>query len=161
MAMKRMGVLLGFLLVGAVCFAPEALPASNEKEFQKVKKMDLRELTSATQAAMEKKYPDEKWEKYKFPKYVYIHPAVTLGYKIAVKDPELLARFPCYCMCDVMGHQNLFYCFVEKGIPGGKFDEHASACNICVTEAMRGFLWKELGASEEEMLKALKEIYKE
>ncbi len=142
-------------------FAVAAFAADKEKEFQKISKMNVKELSQATQVALEKRYPNEKWERYKFPKYVYIHPAVTLGYKIAVKEPDLLAKFPCYCMCDAMGHQNLFYCFVEKGVPGGKFDEHASTCNICVTEAMRGFLWKELGASEEEMLKALKEIYKE
>lgn len=157
--MKRLAVLLIFLFGILSCFAPEALAASKEKEFQKIKKMDIRELMSATQALMEKKYPDENWEKHKFPKYVYIHRAVTLGYKIAVKEPEMLARFPCYCLCDVMGHRNLLYCFIEKGVPGGKFDEHASTCNICITEAMRGFLWKDLGATEEEMLKALKEIY--
>ena len=157
--MKKIALVSFSLLFLAVCFATEGFPAGNEKEFQKVKKMDIRELMSATQDLMEKKYPNENWDTYKFPKFVYIHRAVTLGYKIAVKDPELLASFPCYCLCDAMGHRNLLYCFVEKGAVGGNFDEHASTCNICITEAMRGFLWKELGAPEAEMLKALKEIY--
>ena len=60
----------------------------------------------------------------------------------------------------MMGHKNLSYCFVEKGVPG-KFDDHAFTCNICYTQAMRVFLWNELGATEAEMMKALKEIYKE
>lgn len=80
------------------------------------------------------------------------------GYKIAIKEPQLLAKFPCYCFCEEMGHKNLAYCFLEKGVLG-KFDDHASSCNICYTQAMRAFLWNELGATEDEILKAFNEIY--
>jgi hypothetical protein len=159
--MKVKSTILVFFILFALTIYGTGLSADREDEFQRIKKMEIKELTRATQALMEKRYPGENWEKYKFPKFVYIHPAVTLGYKIAVKDPHLLTAFPCYCMCDVMGHNNLLYCFLEKGAVGGNFDEHASTCNICITEAMRGFLWKDLGATEEEMLKALKEVYGE
>jgi len=47
-----------------------------------------------------------------------------------------------------------FYDFIKS-------EDHASTCNICYTQAMRVFLWNELGAREAEMLKALKEIYGE
>ncbi len=133
--------------------------AEKEKEFAKIKKMKEKELTSRAKEALGKKYPAEKWEQYKFPKYVYTSEAVLAGYKIAVKTPQLLAKFPCYCFCDEMGHKNLSYCFLEKGVIGGKFDDHASTCNICYTQAMRAFLWIELGATDQEMLRAMKEVY--
>jgi len=155
----RIIVLIWVLLLFAL-FEGIALGADKEKEFNYIGKMGERDLTSRAMAALDKKYLGEDWEKYKFPKYVYINNAVATGYKIAVKEPELLAKFPCFCLCDVMGHKNLAYCFLEKGIPGGKFDDHASTCNICYTQAMRVFLWNDLGVDEAEMLKALKEIYK-
>ena len=156
MKMKRMISLFFFLF--ALGNSWDGLFAGQEAEFQKIKKMDVKELTRATQVLMEKKYPGENWEKYNFPKYVYTNDAVQTGYKIAVKESPLLAKFPCYCFCEEMGHKNLAHCFFEKGVLG-KFDEHASTCNICITEAMRGVLWKELGATDEEMLKAMKEAY--
>ena len=58
-----------------------------------------------------------------------------------------------------MGHKNLAYCFLEKGGAEGKFDDHASTCNICVAQAMMAFLWDEIGATEAEMQKAMKEIF--
>ncbi len=59
-----------------------------------------------------------------------------------------------------MGHKNLAYCFLDKGVAGGKFDDHASGCNICVTQAMTALLWNEMGATEAEMQEAIKEIYR-
>jgi len=146
--------MFSFILAGITGYA-----AQKDEELNKIAKMNARELMVKTKEIMDAKYPKENWEQYKFPKFVFVHEAVTLGYKIAVKEPQLLASLPCYCLCDVMGHKNLFYCFLEKGVIGGSFDEHASTCNICITEAMRAFLWKNIGATEAEMLKALKEIY--
>jgi hypothetical protein len=136
-----------------------AFSAETEKEFGKIIKMKEKELTSRAKEALGKTYPAEKWEQYKFPKYVYTSEAVLAGYKIAVKAPQLLAKFPCYCFCDDMGHKNLAYCFLEKGVAEGKFDDHASTCNICYTQAMRALLWNELGATDAEMLKAMQEAY--
>jgi hypothetical protein len=136
-----------------------AYSSGREKEIEKIKKMREGELTTRAKEALEKKYAGEKWEQYKFPKYVYTSEAVQAGYKIAVKAPQLLAKFRCYCFCDDMGHKNLAYCFLEKGTTGGKFDDHASTCNICFTQAMRAFLWNELGATDQEMLKAMQEAY--
>ena len=145
--------MVGIGLTGA------AFSAETEKEFGKIMKMKEKELTSRAKEALRKKYPEENWEQYKFPKYVYTSDAVQAGYKIAVKAPELLAKFPCYCFCEEMGHKNLAYCFLEKGVADGKFDDHASSCNICVTQAMMAFLWVEIGAAEGEMQKAMKQMY--
>ncbi len=139
--------------IGNSAFSPE-----KEKEFVGIGKMGERELTRKAQAVLEGKYPDENWEQHRFPKFVYINRAVLTGYKIAVKEPNLLAKFRCYCLCDAMGHKNLAHCFLKNGIPGN-FDDHASECNICYSQAMRGFLWNELGAPDEEMQKAMKDIY--
>jgi hypothetical protein len=58
-----------------------------------------------------------------------------------------------------MGHKNLSHCFLQKGETEGTFDNHASECNICIAQAMMAFLWEEIGATEAEMLKGMKEIY--
>ncbi len=149
---------LMLLLTLAPMLSSVAFSSDKEKEFEQIKKMNVRELMAAAKEALDKKYPGENWEQYKFPKYVYTNDAVQAGYKIAVKEPQLLAKFPCYCFCEEMGHKNLAYCFLKKGVVG-KFDDHASTCNICCTQAMRAFLWNEAGANEEEIQKAFKEIY--
>ncbi len=132
--------------------------ADQEKEFQAVSKMKFKELTERSKAILEKKYPGEQWEKYRFPKYVYINDAVLAGYKIAVKEPDLLAKFPCYCFCEEMGHKNLAYCFLKNGALG-QFEQHASGCNTCDAEAMQVFLWNELGVPTAKILQGLKEVY--
>jgi hypothetical protein len=156
--MKKIVSPLLFVLLLAFSLSEQGFASEKEKEFQKIAKMGERALTAAAKEGLAKKYPEGKWEAYKFPKYVFVSDAVQTGYKIAVKEYQLLAKFPCYCFCEDMGHKNLAYCFLEKGIPG-KFDDHASTCNICYTQAMRAFLWNELGAAEGEMQKAFKEIY--
>jgi hypothetical protein len=151
--------LLIVVLVLSVLFEGTAFSSDRVKEIKDIGKMDLKELTSRSKVALDKKYPEENWEKYKFPKFVYISNAVQAGYKIAIKNPELLAKFSCYCFCEGMGHKNLSYCFLEKGVADGKFDDHASDCNICVAQAMMAFLWAEIGATDAEMQKAMKEAY--
>ncbi len=150
---------LTFLIFLFPLLASMVFSSDKEEEFKKIGKMSVQELASKSKAALDKKYPGENWENYRFPKFVYINDAVQRGYEIAVKEPQLLARFPCYCFCEEMGHKNLAYCFLEKGVSRGKFSDHASNCNICYTQAMRAFLWNELGATEAEMAKAMKEIY--
>ncbi len=143
----------------SLLFEAPVFSSDHQKAFNEIGKTGLTQLTSRARAALDKRYPGEDWEKYKFPKYVYIHESVQTAYQIAAKKPELLAKFPCYCFCEPMGHKNLAYCFLEKGAAGGRWDEHASACNICVTQAMQAFLWDEIGATEAEIQKAIKEIY--
>lgn len=158
MKAKKIAILVT-LLVLSIIFERTAFPSDKEKEFKEIGKMDLKGLTSKTKVALDRRYPGENWEKYKFPKFVYISEPVQVAYKIAVKKPELLVKFQCYCFCEGMGHKNLAYCFLEKGAAEGKFDDHASTCNICVAQAMMAFLWEEMGASDTEMQKAMKEAY--
>jgi hypothetical protein len=156
--MKGLKTTMMVALAFSLVFGGTGFSADRQKEFDEIGKMDLKQLTSKAKAALDKKYPGENWEQYKFPKYVYIQDAVQISYKIAVKNSELLAKFPCYCFCEPMGHKNLAYCFLEKGVKG-TFDDHASACNICVTQALQAFLWNEIGAPVAEMQKAMKEAY--
>jgi len=52
---------------------------------------------------------------------------VREAYKVAERDPALLAQLHCYCGCDKAdGHKNLLDCFR---------DTHGSRCEICVGEA--------------------------
>src|SRR5512136_818498 len=110
--------LLFFALWLLFVLAGYASAADQEKEFQAISKMHFKELAERSKAVLEKKYPGEQWEKYKFPKYVYINDAVLAGYKIAAKEFDLLAKFHCYCFCEEMGHKNLAYCFFKQGKAG-------------------------------------------
>lgn len=146
--------LVFFVLLEEATFSLE-----KDKEMKEIGQMDLKQLTARSKMELDKKYPGEDWGKYKFPKFVYISEPVQTAYKIAVKKTELLAKFLCYCFCEGMGHKNLSYCFLKKGVFEGKFDDHASNCNICVAQAMMAFLWDGIGATEAEMQKAMKEAY--
>jgi hypothetical protein len=35
-------------------------------------------------------------------------------YQIAKEIPEVLAQMPCFCECDVYGHENLLDCFIDS-----------------------------------------------
>ena len=157
--MRLSRMFLSFLVLVLLCvWAAPASAADQEKEFQAISKMHFKELAERSKAVLEKKYPGEQWDKYKFPKYVYINDAVLTSYKIAVKAPDLLAKYTCYCFCEEMGHKNLAYCFLKRG-DLGQFDDHASGCNTCDAEAMQVFLWNELGVPTARMLQGLKQIY--
>lgn len=132
--------------------------ANQEKEIQDLAKMNLQELTAMATALAAKKYPGETWKGYNFPKFVYINESVLLGYKIAVKEPRLLAHFSCYCFCEEMGHKNLSYCFLKQGTLG-KFDNHASNCNVCVAQTMHAFLLNDLGVPVDRIKIEMKKIY--
>ena len=58
-----------------------------------------------------------------------------------------------------MGHKNLSYCFLVTGRTRVKSDDHASSRNICAAQAMMAFLRDEIGVTEAEMHKAMKEIF--
>ena len=36
------------------------------------------------------------------------------AYQIAKEIPEVLAQVPCFCECDVYGHENLLDCFIDS-----------------------------------------------
>ena len=148
-------MLLGLLFL---FMTPIVFASNQEKEIQALLKMNLKELTARSMALVAQKYPGERWEKYNFPKYVYINDSVLVGYKIAVKEPKLLANFPCYCFCEEMGHKNLSYCFLKQGTLG-KFDNHAANCNVCNAQTMHAFLLNELGVPVDRIKKEMKKIY--
>ena len=135
-----------------------ALSADQEKEIQGLAKMNLQELTVRSNALVAKKYQGENWERYKFPKFVYINDSVLVAYKIAVKESKFLAHFTCYCFCEEMGHKNLSYCFLKHGTLG-KFDDHAANCNVCDAQTMHAFLMNEMGVPVDRIKIVLKKIY--
>ncbi len=36
------------------------------------------------------------------------------AYQIAREIPEVLAQMPCFCECEVFGHENLLDCFIDE-----------------------------------------------
>lgn len=59
---------------------------------------------------------------------------VREAYRFALANHDEMVKYPCYCGCGPLGHENLFDCYVSGKNPNGslKFDNHASNCGICV-----------------------------
>jgi len=161
-------ILLAIFACLLVPLAAAGMDDKQQQEFDRIASLKRADLTREAAALLEKKYPDEDWDKWRFPSYVFTNESVEVGYKIAVKEPELLGNpeitvkekgIPCYCFCDAMGHKSLLHCFLKNGEVGGKFDDHAAGCNICYGQAMLAFLWKNLGASDQEILKAMEKKF--
>ncbi len=36
------------------------------------------------------------------------------AYQIAKEIPDVLAQMPCFCECEVHGHENLLDCFIDR-----------------------------------------------
>lgn len=169
--MRNFGRIFILLLTVACLFTPLAdagMDEKQQKEFGRIAALKMADLTREAAALLEKKYPDEDWDVWKFPSFVFTSESVEVGYKIAVKESELLGNpdiavkeqsIPCYCFCDAMGHKSLLHCFWKEGKAGGEFDDHAAGCNICYGQAMLAFLWKNLGASDQEILKGMEKKF--
>ncbi|WP_305045585.1 PCYCGC motif-containing (lipo)protein [Geoalkalibacter sp.] len=125
--------------------------AGEQEEFDRILNLGMSDLTREAQDLLDRQYPDEDWDAYRFPRYVFTSDSVETGYMIAVKEPELLRQFKCYCFCDTMGHTNLLDCFVKKDTKKLKFDDHGASCNICYGQAMMALLWQEKGFTQEQM----------
>jgi hypothetical protein len=138
------------ILMAALLLFPATAMGLDHKEFDRILNLGMEDLTREAKVVLDRRYADEDWESYRFPRYVFTSDAVETGYRIAVKEPQLLASVPCYCFCEAMGHQNLLQCFVKKG-KRLRFDDHAVGCNICFGQAMLALLWQEMGADEEEI----------
>jgi Protein of unknown function with PCYCGC motif len=158
------------VIVSGLALAHPGLAMTQEQQtrFDEILNMRMDDLTEAAEKLLEQRYPDEDWDQYQFPSFVYTSDAVEIGYKIAVKEPELLGQanltdmkvvIPCYCFCDAMNHDNLLYCFLKQGKLAAGFDDHASGCNICYGQAMQAFLWNDLGATHAEIIAGMEKKY--
>ncbi len=54
-------------------------------------------------------------------------PQVKEAYRFAIANPEALSKFPCYCGCGAMGHQNNLQCYIKEVHADGsiEFENHA------------------------------------
>ena len=135
-----------------------AMDEKQGRDFISISQMPLAELTEHAKSTLEKKYPRENWKRFRFPAFVFTNDSVETAYKIAVKKPELLAKIPCYCPCAAVGHRNLRDCFLNKNKPD-VYDQHASFCITCYTQAMLAFLWAELDATDKEIFEGMQERF--
>ena len=158
--MKTVTALLGCASLLLLFQSGVAFSTDKQKEFEAIGKMNTEELVLRAKALLEKKYPNEDWEKYHFPRFVYLKEGATVAYKIATKESDLLAKFHCYCSCEkFLGHKNLSWCMLKKGKLSNGFDPHGTVCNTCFDEAMMVFLWNDLGIDLPRMQDAVKRIY--
>lgn len=73
--------------------------------------------------------------------------AAFKAYQVAKGIPGVLAQQPCYCKCDrSSGHRSLLDCYR---------DNHASACLICLKEALLAAHLKEQGANAADIRAAI------
>jgi len=147
--------ILVFLLLAGFSLPAFAMDAQQQKEFDKIQNLPEQALTERVTAALQKKYPEKNWAAYHFPPFVSRNESSEAGYKIAVKEPELLKKIHCACACEVAGHKNLLDCFLKQG-KSGVYERHASLCTICYSQAMLAFIWAELGASDHEIAAGMK-----
>ncbi len=159
MTSEKIVVLISFFLF-ALLSSAFAVDEKTPKEIDSIMHASPPELNAKASALLEKKYPDEDWDAYNFPSFVYTSDEIETGYKIAVKEPQLLKQTFCYCFCDSMGHASLLSCFWKDGKVGGAFDSHGAYCNICITQAMQALLVYDLGASEKEVDKLMETRFK-
>lgn len=57
------------------------------------------------------------------------------AYRFAIANQHELENYPCTCGCKFMGHMSNADCYIKTTAPDGtvtSFDQHASACGICV-----------------------------
>ncbi len=65
---------------------------------------------------------------------------VVLAYEFALDRPDVMLWMPCYCGCGGhSGHKSARDCFVKATSSSGniQFDDHGSACDVCVNIALR------------------------
>lgn len=149
-----LSVVMLILSVGAF-----AMDRKQNAEFTRIMHMPLDKITALAKDSLKRKYPDEDWKGYHFPGFVFTNESVETGYKIAVKKPKLIAKIPCYCKCELTGHRNLLDCFLKGGKPG-IYDNHASFCLICYSQAILAFLWSDLGATDREIIEGMEKKFK-
>jgi len=156
------------LILAALPNPVRAMTQDQESRFEVILNMNVDQLTTAARQLLADKFPNENWDRYHFPAYVFTNAGVETGYKIAVMEPALLGManvadeevvIPCYCFCDTMGHANLLACFYQGGDTQAGFDIHAAGCKICYSQAMQAFLWNDLGATHDEIITGMKRKY--
>ena len=70
--------------------------------------------------------PDAKKPERNFPPVDYLQ-QIPAAYRFASRYPEVLARIPCYCPCELYGHGGLIDCYRSQ---------HAAQCQTCLEEAI-------------------------
>jgi len=88
MKKDKLGVLS--VLIALFLLMATGYGLADEKELNRITNLPMDELTEEANRILEEKYPNENWEKYGFPEYVYVNESVETGYMIAVKQPGLI-----------------------------------------------------------------------
>ncbi|MEP7344639.1 MAG: CYCXC family (seleno)protein [Gemmatimonadaceae bacterium] len=79
-------------------------------------------------------------------------PQVRAAYVAAKKYAHVLEQIYCYCHCkENIGHRALVQCFET---------EHASGCDVCMTEAMTAAKMTEEGKTPKEIQQAIDAYYR-
>ena len=79
-------------------------------------------------------------------------PKVRAAYVAATKYAHVLEQIYCYCRCkENLGHRALVECFET---------DHASGCDICMTEAMTAARMTQEGKSPKEIQQAIDAYYR-
>ncbi|MEE8402689.1 MAG: PCYCGC motif-containing (lipo)protein, partial [Candidatus Hydrothermarchaeaceae archaeon] len=90
------------------------------------------------------------------PDYAKRSKGIEASYIIATQIPEVLEKIPCYCGCGSAGHKSLRHCFINDD---GTFGEHASYCDLCMSESYEVYEWYNDGVPLKEVRKRIDDKY--
>jgi hypothetical protein len=90
-------------------------------------------------------------------------PDVRMAYRYAVANHHELTKYPCYCGCVYIGHENNLDCYISDIAEDGTvtFEQHASGCGICVDITLDVMRLKNQGWSSPEIRTYIDEHYGE
>ncbi len=96
------------------------------------------------------------------PSYTKASPLISEAYMFAVESPQALDGVNCYCGCMQHLHdgrihkRGLLDCYLTED---GKFEPHASACDMCIRDALEVKEMYEQGMNKEEIMQKIDEKY--
>ena len=77
--LRRLIVLCLALSALAAPISSFAMSDEQQKEFDRIMKLGMADLTGEAAALLDEKYPDEDWDAYDFPDYVFTNESVEIG----------------------------------------------------------------------------------
>jgi hypothetical protein len=88
---------------------------------------------------------------------------ITEAYHFAAEHPEILSYVPCFCGCELSGHDGNHACFVKSRAPNGdvvEWDEHGVECAVCIDVATRSRQLHASGASVRDIRATIEKEFK-
>lgn len=89
------------------------------------------------------------------------HHTTRDAYRYAIANPDELAKYPCYCGCNSIGHTSNLSCYVQEVKQSGEiiFDLHGSGCGVCIDITQDVMRMKRKGMASPEIRRIIDDKY--